>query len=128
MARLSTALALLYALSLTGAAAAASLLPQSGYSVHLGGIDGTVYYTAETEGFRVVATMAPNDASPMRFISTLTPGQRLIISIPQAVDRPPVEFEIRRDGEMIIVGKPAPGGTATANLVAGPPPTEVGGR
>jgi hypothetical protein len=128
MARLSTALALLYALSLTGAAAAASLLPQSGYSVHLGGIDGTVYYTAETEGFRVVATMAPNDASPMRFISTLTRGQRLIISIPQAVDRPPVEFEIRRDGDMIVVGEPDPGGTATANLVAGRPPAEVGRR
>lgn len=118
MARFSIAFAIISGLSVAGSAAAATLAPQSGFSVHLGGMDGTVYYTAEADGYRIVATMARNHGSPIRFISTLTAGQRMILSIPQAVDRRSVEFEIRRDGDAIIVNEPVSATTATANLAA----------
>jgi hypothetical protein len=91
-------------------------------------MDGTVYYTAEEDGYRIVATMARNHGSPMRFVSTLAVGQKMIISIPQAVDRPAVEFEIRRDGDAIVVNEPVFATTATANLAAGLPPEDIQGN
>ncbi|WP_419696757.1 hypothetical protein ACN2CC_15365 [Mesorhizobium muleiense] len=87
-------------LSATGVAAASDLLPASGYSIQLGRFDGAVYYTIEPDGYRVVATLASGpEAQPIRFVSTLGPGQRLTISVPQAAGQPSVDFEIVRDGE-----------------------------
>jgi hypothetical protein len=106
-------------LALTGTAAAAELAPQSGYSIHLGGMDGTVYYTAEADGYRVVATMAIG-GSPMRFVSTLTAGQRMVVSVPQPVGQPAIDFEILRDGDALRVGEPS--SAVTANLASPAPP------
>ena len=47
------------------------------------------------------------DAMPIRFVSTLAPGQRLVISVPQAVDKPSVDFEIVRNGDLVLVTEPA---------------------
>lgn len=91
-------------LSATGAAAASELAPGNGYSLQLSRFDGVVYYTAEPDGYRVIATLAAGvEAQPIRFISTLEPGQRLVISVPQALGQPSVDLTIVRDGDALLV-------------------------
>ncbi|OAP41624.1 hypothetical protein AU381_06155 [Sinorhizobium glycinis] len=92
---------------MTGIAAASELAPGNGHSIHLGRFDGAVYYTVEKDGYRVVATLASGaEAQPIRFVSTLGPGEKLMISVPQAADQPPVDFEIMRDGKVLLVLEP----------------------
>ncbi|WP_245436150.1 hypothetical protein [Mesorhizobium tamadayense] len=43
---------------------------------------------------------------PIRFGSTLRSGQRVVISVPQAAGEPSVDFEIVRDGDVILVSQP----------------------
>ena len=106
MIRRWTALAIAW-LAMSGAAAAAELAPGNGRTLHLGGFDGTVYYTVEQDGYHVVATLASGaEATPIRFIATLGPGQSLMISVPQAVGEPSLDFEIARIGEALLVGDP----------------------
>lgn len=95
-------------LAMTGAAAAADLKAGNGHSMHLGRFNGAVYYTVEKDGYRVVATLASGaDEQPIRFVSTLGPGQRLMISVPQEIGQPSVDFEIIRDGEVLLVNEPS---------------------
>ncbi|WP_074062203.1 hypothetical protein [Rhizobium etli] len=111
MTRSSTAFAMAL-LATTGVASASELAPGNGYSIHLDHFNGAVYYTVEKDGYRVVATMASGEeAQPIRFVSTLGPGQRLMISVPQAVGQPSADFEILRNGEVLLVQEP------TANLI-----------
>jgi hypothetical protein len=106
MIRRWTALAIAW-LAMSGAAAASELAPGNGRSLHLGGFDGTVYYTVEQDGYHVVATLAAGaGAPPIRFIATLGPGQSLMISVPQAVDEPSLDLEVTRLGETLFVGDP----------------------
>jgi hypothetical protein len=93
-------------LAMLGAAAASELAPGNGRTLHLGGFDGTVYYTVEQDGYHVVATLASGAETPIRFIATLAPGQSLMISVPQAVGEPSLDFEIARIGEALFVGDP----------------------
>jgi hypothetical protein len=106
MTRLLTAFAL-SGLFLTGTSAAAELAPGSGHSIHLPAFDGVVYYTVEQSGYRVVTTLASGaDALPIRFISTLGPGQRMVISVPQSIGLPAIDFEILRNGDALVVSDP----------------------
>jgi hypothetical protein len=90
--------------ALTGPAAAAELAPGSGHSIRLAAFDGVVYYTVEQDGYRVVATLASNvDALPIRITSTLLPGQRAVVSVPQADGQPSLDFELLRDGDALVV-------------------------
>jgi hypothetical protein len=74
----------------------------------LGGFHGVVYYTVEKDGYRVVATLASEtEEQPIRFVSTLEAGQRMLISVPQAIGQPSVDFEILRSGEALFVGESA---------------------
>ena len=92
-------------LAMSGTAAAAELAPGNGRTLHLGSFDGTVYYTVEQDGYHVVATLASGaEAQPIRFIARLGPGQSLMISVPQAVGEPSLDFEIVRIGEALFVG------------------------
>ncbi|THK39184.1 hypothetical protein EHS39_06370 [Ensifer sp. MPMI2T] len=94
-------------LAMTGAVTASELAPGNGHSIHLGRFDGAVYYTVEKDGYRVVATLASGaEAQPIRFVSTLGPGERLMISVPQAIGQPSADFEIIRDGEVLLVNEP----------------------
>jgi hypothetical protein len=95
-------------LAMSGAAAASELAPGDGRTLHFGGFDGTVHYTVEQDGHHVVATLASGaGATPIRFIATLGPGQSLMISVPQAVGEPSLDFEVVRIGEALFVGDPA---------------------
>ncbi|MET3578094.1 hypothetical protein ABID19_001111 [Mesorhizobium robiniae] len=112
MVRYSTAFAAVL-LATTGIAAASELAPGNGHSIRLGHVKGAVYYTVEQGGYRVVATLASRaDAVPMRFVSTLGPGQRMMISVPQAVGQPSLDLEIMRDGATVLVSEPAATPTA----------------
>ena len=102
-------------LPMTGLSMAAELAPINAHRIHFARFDGILYYTVEQDGYRVVATLASGpEEMPIRFIATLGPGQRAMISVPQSVDQPSVDFEIFRDGDALIVGDSA----ATADLVA----------
>jgi hypothetical protein len=94
------------------------LAPRSARSVRLARFDCIVYYTVEQDGYRVVATLASGaEDLPIRFISTLGPGQRIVISVPQSVDQPSVDFQILRDCDALLVSDPV--SAVTADLVDG---------
>lgn len=102
MNRIAASLAALLAL---GASAGASeLLPSSARSVQLGSLQGTAYYTAEADGFRVVATLAPTGAPlPVRFEATLADGQKVVLSAPRLAGFSPYVVEIARRGDVVDV-------------------------
>jgi hypothetical protein len=98
----STFLAAAFTLASLGAAHANGLRPIEGRSIDLGGVSGVVYYTAEPDGFRVVTTLAQGEAgTPIRFVSVLAPGQRVVLSTPHQ----PGALEISRNGDMLLVRK-----------------------
>jgi hypothetical protein len=66
-------------------ASADQLAPGSLDIVNLGSVSATTCYTEEPDGFRVVTTIQEDgrDAPvPARFIATLQPGQRTVVSVP----------------------------------------------
>ncbi len=82
------------------AARAEGLRPIEAKSIDLGGISGIAYYTVERDGFRVVATLAQGEAgTPIRVVSILAPGQRVVLSTPQQADA----IEISRKGDSVLV-------------------------
>jgi hypothetical protein len=85
-----------------GAARADGLRPSQGESVDLGEISGIAYYTVESDGFHVVATLAQGEAgTPIRVVSVLAPGQRVVFSTPQQAGA----IEISRKGDSVLVRK-----------------------
>ena len=87
--------------SLAGARAD-GLRPIEGKSIDLGGISGIAYYTVERDGYHVVATLAQGEAgTPIRVVSVLVPGQRVVLSTPQQADA----IEISRNGDSVLVRK-----------------------
>jgi len=84
------------------AARADGLRPIEGKSIDLGGTSGIAYYTVERDGFHVVATLAQGEAgTPIRVVSVLAPGQRVVLSTPQQADA----IEISRKGDSVLVRK-----------------------
>ena len=78
------------------------LRPMEGKSIDLGGISGIAYYTVERDGFHVVATLAQGEAgTPIRVVSVLAPGQRVVLSTPQQAGA----IEISRKGDSVLVRK-----------------------
>jgi hypothetical protein len=85
-----------------GAARADGLRPIQGQSVDLGEISGIAYYTVERDGFHVVATLAQGEAgTPIRVVSVLAPGQRLVLSTAHQAGA----IEISRQGDSVLVRK-----------------------
>jgi hypothetical protein len=85
-----------------------ALTPLTASTIALGAYTGVAYYTAEAAGHQVVATVGPGEAgTPIRFVSTLADGQRVILSVPQAVGMPALEVEFQRCGDAVVVRGPA---------------------
>jgi hypothetical protein len=98
----STLLAAAFTLASLGAAHANGLRPIEGRSIDLGDVSGVVYYTAEPDGFRVVTTLAQGKAgTPIRFVSVLAPGQRVVLSTPYQAGA----LEISRNDNELFVRK-----------------------
>jgi len=83
------------------AAHANSLRPIEAKSIDLGAVSGVAYYTVEHDGLHVVATLAEGEeGTPIRVVSVLAPGQRVVLSTPQAG-----ALEISREGDSVLVRK-----------------------
>ena len=101
----TTLLAAALTLTSLGAAQANGLKPIEGRSIDLGDVSGVVYYTVEPDGLRVVTTLAQGEAgTPIRFVSVLAPGQRVIVSTPHQAGA----VEISRSGDDVTVRKASP--------------------
>ena len=78
------------------------LRPMSAISVDLGEVSGVAYYTVGRDGFHVVATLAQGMAgTPIRVVSVLAPGQRVVLSTPQQAGA----IEISRKGDSVLIRK-----------------------
>jgi hypothetical protein len=98
----------LFAAALTlaslGTAHANGLRPIEAKSIDLGEVSGVAYYTVEPDGFHVVTTLAQGEAgTPVRIVSVLAPGQRLVLSTPQQANA----LEISRTGDSVFVRRAA---------------------
>ena len=101
----TTLLAAALTLASLGAAQANNLKPIEGRSINLGDVSGVVYYTIEPDGFRVVTTLAEAEkGTPIRFVSVLAPGQRVLLSTPHQAGA----LEISRNGDDVSVRKASP--------------------
>ncbi|MET4476647.1 hypothetical protein [Bradyrhizobium sp. F1.13.3] len=96
----STLLAATVVLASFGAAHAEGLKPIAGQSIRLADISGVAYYTVEPTGYRVVTTLAQGEAgAPIRVVSLLTPGQRVVLSTPTRAN----VLEISRAGDSLVI-------------------------
>jgi hypothetical protein len=94
--------AVAFSIAAVAPARAENLRPMEGKSIDVGGISGIAYYTVERDGFRVVATLAQGEAgTPVRIVSVLTPGQRVVLSTPQQAGA----IEISRKGDSVLIRK-----------------------
>jgi hypothetical protein len=91
------------------AARAAELRPMQGMSLPLGELHGIAYYTVEDAGYSVVATLAGQDGTPVRFQSTLLPGQKIVVSIPGHPGSQGRTVEFARQGHRMLVETTPPG-------------------
>lgn len=99
-------LAAALALASVGAAHADGLRPIQGQSIDLGTMTGIAYYTAEHDGFRVVATLSEgDDGTPVRFEAVLAPGQRVVLSTPRGLGLVSEAVEISRENDTMLVRK-----------------------
>ena len=93
------------ALAFVGPAHADGLRPIEAKSIGLGGVSGVAYYTVERDGFHVVTTLAEGEAgTPIRVVSILSPGQRVVLSTPA----PASGIEISREGDRVLVHRSNP--------------------
>jgi hypothetical protein len=85
--------------------------------VHVGAVSAMTYYTTEEDGFRLVTTVQEDgrDAPvPVRFVTTLQAGQSTVISVPAEMGARAWALEFVRDGDRIVVHRPAEQGTAAS--------------
>lgn len=88
----------------TAGATAGELKPLAGHAINLGNIHGAAYYTIEDKGLRLVATLAEGETgSPVRFVSTLSEGQTMVIEVPRSSNHVAKELTFRRTGDRIVV-------------------------
>lgn len=92
-------------LAVAGVANAEPISPHQARSVSLGDTSGVAYYTVAEDGFQVIATLATEGGAPVRFLATLTPGQRVVLSVPGALNEPSRDVEIQRTGDLVTVSE-----------------------
>jgi hypothetical protein len=73
--------------------------------VSLGEVSGVAYYTRESDGFRVVATLSGPTGSPVHFTATLHAGQTAVVSVPGEPGRRAEEAAISRVGDTVQITK-----------------------
>jgi hypothetical protein len=74
----------------------------AGKTIELSATRGTVYYAARGDAFDVVITL-DSDGHPVRFVSSLQPGQATKVSTPGALGEAGTTVEIKRDGNRLLV-------------------------
>jgi hypothetical protein len=95
-----------FATSFSGAHAD-EVKPLKAQLIMLGDVQGVAYFTEETNGFRVVTTLAQGEGGrPIRVIATLNDGQSVWLSIPHGVDEAEEAIEIVRHGRVLMLRDP----------------------
>src|ERR1700726_3565383 len=101
----NTLIAPAFAFASLTTAYADGLRPIEAKSIDLGDVSGVAYYTVERDGFHVVTTLAQGEAgTPIRVVSVLAPGQRVVLSTPA----PASGIEISREGDRVLVHRSNP--------------------
>src|SRR6202040_1746780 len=101
----STLFTTAFLMATLGTAHAEGLRPIQAKSIDLGDVSGVAYYTVERDGFHVVTTLAEGEAgTPIRVVSILSPGQRVVLSTPA----PASGIEISREGDRVLVHRSNP--------------------
>lgn len=90
-------------LAAMGAAHADEVKPTQGQSIDLGDVSGSAYYTVEDDGFRVVTTLAHETGTSVRMVAVLAPGQSVVLSTPRELGVDPVDVEISREADTLLV-------------------------
>lgn len=85
----------------------AGLRPATAEKIQLGYVNGVAYYTAENDGYHVVATLSVADGAPVRVAATLKPEQAVSFSVPGAAEGATRTVEIARRGDQVTVTNPA---------------------
>ncbi|WP_119462948.1 hypothetical protein [Rhodospirillaceae bacterium SYSU D60014] len=99
--------ALILTLGTIVGASAQDLKPIHAHSIDLGSVRGTAYYTVESDGYRVVATFAADEAAaPIRVVTTLAPDQRMTIVVPRELEQSEAFIDIVRHGDGISIEQP----------------------
>jgi hypothetical protein len=89
------------------AAHADEVKPFAAQLITLGDVQGVAYFTEETDGFRLVTTLAQGEGGrPVRVIATLNDGQSIRLSIPHGVDEAEEAIEIVRYGKVLMLRDP----------------------
>jgi hypothetical protein len=98
-----------FALASLSAVEAEGLKPIQSQAIDLGGLSGVAYYTVESDGFHVVATLAQagEDGAPVRVKSVLAPGQSVTFSTPRGAGAQAEAVEISRWNDHVLVHKTA---------------------
>jgi hypothetical protein len=89
-------------LAFCGAAHAGEIRAYAGKSIELKDVRGTVYYAPNGKAFDVVVTL-DSDGRPVRFVSSLQPGQATTVSTPGAVGETGAVVEIKREGDHLFI-------------------------
>ncbi|MCE7029824.1 hypothetical protein [Jiella avicenniae] len=85
-------------------ATAGELKPAAGHAIHLGNVQGAAYYTVEDDGLRLVATVAGGETGDsVRFVSTLSDGQTMVVEVPGTGGQNAEALTFRRVGEHVVV-------------------------
>jgi hypothetical protein len=91
-------------IGVAGAAHGQDLLPMQATKISLGDFNGVAYYTVEKDGLRIVATMAQGEAgTPIRFVATLIPGQKTLLSVPGVVGQAEQVVELVRVDDRVAI-------------------------
>jgi hypothetical protein len=104
----STLLAATLTLATLGAAQADSVQPMHAQTIELGEVTGVAYYTVESDGFHVVTTLVQGESgTPVRVVNILAPGQSIVLSTAREIGVAPIEIEISRQADTLLVRKAA---------------------
>ena len=103
MTRVTFASVLFVASAVSWAARSEGLREIQAKSLQLGDVSGVAYYTVQGQGYRLVVTLAGEDSTPVRFESTLLPGQKVTMSMPGSARANARTIEFSRQGDHLLV-------------------------
>jgi hypothetical protein len=89
--------------SWSSAARAKELGPLEALSLQFGEMNGVAYYTVQGPSYHVVATLASESGTPLRFEGSLLPGQKLVVSVPDSTRAKAQTIVLVRQGNRLLV-------------------------
>jgi hypothetical protein len=83
---------------------ATALKPLQAQNIAVGALPGGGYFIREADGFYVAAMLADGGHWPLRVGATRPPGQTRMLATSGALDVPPDEMRVAREGDALIRG------------------------